>query len=62
MHISNTPKVSSGIWEITLKVNSVLISSLVFCLCGINWIYIRETQTAIVERLTWEISVIRGSE
>lgn len=55
-------KVSSGTWEITPKVNSMLISGLVFCLCGINWIYIRETQTAIMEGMTWEISAIRGSE
>lgn len=56
------PKVSSGTLEITLKVNSVLISRLVFCLCGINWIYVRETQLAIVERMTWEFSVIRSPE
>lgn len=62
MYINNMPNVSSGIWEITLKVNSILISGLVFCLCGINWIYIREAQTATMERVTWEISVIRGSE
>lgn len=62
MYINNTLKGSSGIWEITLNLNFILISSLVFCLCGINWISIRETQIAIMEKMTWEISVIRGSE
>lgn len=62
MYINSIPKVSSGILEITLKVNSVLVSRLVFCLCGINCINIRETQLAIVERMTWEFSVIRSSE
>lgn len=62
MYINNMPKVSWGILEITLKVNSVLVSRLVFCLCGINCIYIREIQLALVERMTWEFSVIRSSE
>lgn len=62
MYINNMPKVSWGILEITLKVNSVLVSRLVFCLCGINCINIRETRLAIVERMTWEFSVIRSSE
>lgn len=62
MYINNTPKVSSGILEITLKVNSVLISRLVCYLCGTNWIYVRETQLAIMERTTWEFSVIRSPE
>lgn len=62
MYINNMPKVSSGIWEITLKANSVLISSLVFCLRGINHIYIRDTPGTIMERMTWECSVIGSSE
>lgn len=62
MGINNTPKVSSGILEITLKVNPVLVSRLVFGLCGINCINIRETPLASVERMTWEFSVFRSSE
>lgn len=62
MDINNMSKVSSGILEITLKVNPVLVSRLVFGLCGINCINIRETQLASVERMTWEFSVIRSSE